>query len=305
MPHYARVGKSALPGSDELQSPHKEPSKHTVGLVAPFSSDLVRSPYLGNLISGIVDELLRQNCHLQWFMIRDNYIPVYDLNFLMSQNKDVGGYLILCWRHFTKLIAQLEKRTDIPVVTISDFHPNLSLSNIYCDNRAGVKQVWDYFVSKKYSPIGMARGPEYISPDARERFEEFSACAEKAGIPLHKNHMYESNRFDEDAGYHMMQLWIKKGDLPRAIFCANDDLAKGSIRAFKERNIKVPEDIAVVGFDGSPSSELLDPPLTTVCQPLYEIGAASVNALVRLVEKKEAPPLHLKFDPKLVIRKSA
>lgn len=290
----------SMPKKDSLA-----PAAYTFALLAPYSPDIVRSPYFEDIIAGLMEELLAHNCDLRWVMIRDNELQDYTLDKLIQRNPDVHGFIILSWRHFIHLVKELEKRMDIPVVMINDFDPNVGLSSIYCDNRSGVRQIWEHFVKRGYKKIGMARGPEYVSPDARERFEEFEKCAQGAGIPLSESHLFESSRFDEEAGYHMMRFWLRKGDLPEAVFCANDDLARGIIVALRENGLKVPDDIAVAGFDDSSRNIFIDPPLTTVRQPLEEIGHAAVKTLIEIVEKKQFPPVRKRFEPHLIVRKSA
>jgi len=279
--------------------------EYRFGLIAPFSPDVVRSPYLEELIESIMQELLTLDYDMDWIMIRDKVLESYDLDTLLKQHPYIDGFVVLCWRHFPKLIAELEKRQDIPTVLINDFDPNVSLSNIYCNNKSGIQQIFSHFLSRGFKKIGMIKGPEYVSPDARERFEEFKKCAEESKIELDETYIYESSRFDELAGYHVMRFWLQRGNLPEAIFCANDDLARGSIMALQEKNIKVPDDIAIAGFDDSKRHMPFDPPLTTVRQPLTELGSVAVQALQKLVQKKENPPIRLCFEPTLVVRKSA
>ena len=178
-------------------------------------------------------------------------------------------------------------------------------SIVYCENKSGVIKICSYLVEKDYKKIGMIRGPEYISRDACERFFAFKASAKKLGFPLKNEFLYECPRFEEEAAYQTMTLWIKKGNLPRAIFCANDDLAYGAISALRDHKITVPADIAVVGYDDSKRSAMTNPTLTTMRQPLEAMGRAAIETLLQLISKRVKTPIQLKFEPELVVRQSA
>lgn len=291
-------------GKSEKQ-PVASNRRTTIGLLTPFSPDLVRSPYLEALLGSVMEKLLELDLDLKWIMIRDKELENTDLAALIRQYGPVDGFIVPCWRHFPQLIDELQAHPEYPSVLINDFDPEVTLSSIYCDNRAGVRQLFDHFQSKGYKKIGMVKGPEDISPDARERSDEFLKCAAKAKIPLEERYIYESSRFDEEAGYHVMRFWIQRGDLPQAIFCANDDLARGSIHALQEKGFRIPEQVAIAGFDDSKETARQQLPLTTIRQPLDTIGAAAVETVLSLIQKKSSKPIRIQFDASLVVRASA
>lgn len=291
-----------------MGKPGKHPAastdRSTIGFMTPFSPDLVRSPYLQALLGSMMEKLLELEHNLKWIMIRDKDLDNTDLAALIGQYGPVDGFVVPCWRHFPHLIEELQSHPEYPTVLINDFDPEVALSSIYCDNRAGVRQLFDHFQAQGYKKMGMVKGPEDISPDARERSDEFLKCAAKAKTPLDERYIYESSRFDEEAGYHVMRFWIQRGDLPQAIFCANDDLARGSIHALQEKGIRIPDQVAIAGFDDSKELSLQQPPLTTIHQPLDTIGAAAVETVLNLIQKKSAKPIRLQFDVNLVVRAS-
>ncbi len=285
-------------------TPDKSSLKH-LGLVAPFSPDIVRSPYFCDLIAGIMTELMESKCRLEWIMIRDKDLSSYYLDNLRREYPHVEGLIILSWKHFERLILELQETRTLPAILINDNDPRIRLNFVYCDSKSGIREMWKHLQGKKYPTLGVLRGPEDISTDAKERFEEFKKCAQDANSPLQEKYLVQAGRFDEDAGYDAMKKWIATGDLPRAIFCANDDLARGSIRALHEKNLRVPDDVAIAGFDDSKRDLAHDIPLTTVRQPLEELGASAVQTLLRLLDRRVKPPVVIRFDSKLVVRDSA
>ncbi len=88
------------------------------------------------------------------------------------------------------------------------------------------------------------------------------------------------------------------------MLCFNDDIALGVIKALKESWIMCPGQVAVIGYDGILKGKFSEPSLTTISQPLEQMGAAMVQALVDIVEKRVSPPVRKKFSPELIIRRS-
>jgi LacI family transcriptional regulator len=91
---------------------------------------------------------------------------------------------------------------------------------------------------------------------------------------------------------------------PTAIFAFNDQLAIGAMRAALERDLRVPEDLSIVGFDDTATAELVTPALTTVRQPLAEMGRMAVSLLIRLLENRSVEALHVELETQLIVRGS-
>lgn len=279
-------------------------SKHssdTIGMVTQFSADVVKSPYFQGLISGIIEGIRPQHFDLKWIMIRDEEMKTCSLSELLQKHA-VDGMVFLSWRLFPNLVKEIEQEEEnIPAVLINDYDRKVRCTIIYCENQGGVTQMVSHFKTKGYKSIGMIRGPENFSPDARERYVSFKMAAKKFGYDLQEDHLHRGTRFDAEAGHETMLEWIAGGKLPRAIFCANDDLAVGAIQALREKSISVPDQVAVSGYDDSQHESKL----TTVRQPLETIGHAAIETLGKLIAKKVKGPIQLKFEPELVVRETA
>ncbi len=278
-------------------------TNNTIGMVTPFSPDVVKSPYFEGLIAGIIEGIGPLAYDLKWIMIRNEDRDHCTLREIV-QKHSVDGLIFLTWRLFTHLVDEVQHRTDIPAVLINDYASNVHCSIVYCENQSGVTKICSHLVSQGYKKIGMLRGPEYISHDARERFLAFKTNAKKMGFQTKDSFFYECPRFEEEAGYQTMRSWTHSGNLPDAIFCANDDLAFGAIRALRERKIKVPNDVAIAGYNDSPGNTAVIPALTSVRQPLEAMGKAAVETLVKLISKEAKGGIRLKFEPELVVRAS-
>ncbi len=277
---------------------------NNLGMVTAFSTDVVKSTYYEGLIAGIIQGISASSYDLKWIMIRDHEIAQCNAKDLI-QKHGLDGAIFFTWQLFPKLASQVERCSHLPMVVINDYTPHVRSSIVYCDSAPGVYSVCSHFAEKNYKTAGMFRGPEYISWDVKNRFSVFKKACKKLRLATNAKYWYQAAGLYETEGYNVMKASIKNGKLPRAIFCANDDLAHGTIRALKEARIRVPEDVAVVGFDDSPKNEFMSPPLTSAKQPLEAMGKAAVETLIQIIDKKNKTPIQIKFKPELVIRESA
>src|SRR5439155_5954029 len=106
------------------------------------------------------------------------------------------------------------------------------------------------------------------------------------------------------SGYAAMRRLLALPQRPTAVFAADDAMAAGALRAIREAGLGVPRDVAVVGFDDAPIATLTDPPLTTVRQPVYELGAAAARLLVAQLRGQQPAPVQEHLPAELVIRQS-
>ena len=195
----------------------------------------------------------------------------------------------------------------IPLVVINDFIPGLKMNIVYTDAASGAKLAMRYLFNRGYRRVGMIQAPSEDSVDARERERVFREMLTEEGNELDPDHFKKCDYFFEEDGYlKTMEMIQTARTLPRALLCFNDDLAVGAIRALRDEKILVPQEVAVMGFDGTERGSFVNPPLTTISQPLEQMGREMVRMLSSLLEKGQpSAPLQVRFDSQLVIRQSA
>ncbi len=125
-----------------------------------------------------------------------------------------------------------------------------------------------------------------------------------AGLDLNPDLVSIAPVFEIEAGYQAAMRLLQLDKPPTAIFAVDDTLAYGAMRAIKELNLRIPEDVAIAGNTNLQFSELVDPPLTTVTAPAYEIGACAIDILNKLIQGEPLRPKQRIFPTKLVIRES-
>jgi DNA-binding LacI/PurR family transcriptional regulator len=151
----------------------------------------------------------------------------------------------------------------------------------------------------------MIQAPDLDSRDAQQRYNIYRQMLETAGLEFNPNYFRKCEYFFEEDGYlKMLDMIHHSPTLPRAVFCFNDDLAIGALRALREEKISCPEQVAVIGYDGLERGKYVNPPLTSVRQPLEAMGREMVQILISIVDGNAKEPIQREFQPDLIIRRS-
>jgi len=167
---------------------------------------------------------------------------------------------------------------SLPVVTLAG-RPQKGAMNVRCDNEAGMRALVAHLVEEHgYRSLAYLAGRS-DSPDNRSRARAFEEEATSRKAKLYIGDSWQGN-YSAAGGAKVVEAWLGAGrKLPRAIVCANDQTALGVMHALGRRRINVPGDVAVTGFDDVPVARHLHPPLTTVRQPMQEMGATAFDVL--------------------------
>lgn len=283
--------------------PAMKKKRKSVGLLTAFTPEIFRSEYFARINAGIIDALRQTDYDLKMIMVKDEAYA--DPSEKILAEHDLDGLLLLTWRIHPRYIEEAIEGSPLPVVLINDFTPGLKANIVHCNNKMGTTLAVRHLISKGYRKIGMLQGPDEASLDARERYQIYRDLLDQNNIAFEPSFFRKCDYFFEEDGYlKMMDMIQKEQKLPRALLCFNDDIAIGAIRALKESWIRCPEDVAVIGYDGIERGKYLNPPLTTVRQPLERMGREMVQMMIALMEGRETGPLQKEFMPEMVIRQS-
>jgi LacI family transcriptional regulator len=275
----------------------------SVGVLAPDLSE----GYFTRVMSGVVEELTGAHyfyftaCH-DW---KREMIEKYPR---MLVERAVDGFLLL--NTPADHIA-----VPVPVVAISAHSKAENVTNIVLDHHRAVEQALSHLYQLGHRRIAFMRGPRAI-PDSEYRWEAIQQVAREIGLKLDSNLVIriDSAGWSMKTGYHPMapeigfkpmQALLEKSRDFTAIFCFNDIAAIGAIRALKDAGLAVPGDVSVVGFDDIQSAAYSTPSLTTVRQPLLEMGKRGAQVLLeRIANKEREYPTEIVMAPELVVRES-
>ena len=278
--------------------------KPSLGLVTSFTPEIFKCEYFTRIISGIIDALRNTNYDLRFIMINPND-PQDPKNTL--KDHEIEGLMFLTWTIHPMLVEEAQRSLkNLPIVLINDFTPEIKTNIVFCNNASGTRKALQYLIGRGYRKIGMLQGPDADSRDAQSRYKIYREMLDAAGLEFNPNYFKKCDYFFEEDGYlKTLDLIHHSPTLPRAIFCFNDDLAIGALRALKEEKISVPEQVAIIGYDGIERGKYVDPPLTSVRQPLEAMGREMVYILIRILEGGSHLPIRKEFQPDLIIRRSA
>lgn len=192
------------------------------------------------------------------------------------------------------------RATGKPVILADCFNEVVDFSTMEIDNRKGSALAVEHLVSLGHSRIACITGPQGLKSN-KERMAGFTTTMRDHDIPLDDRLIFEGD-FRYQSGYDGALKLLK--DCPTAIYCHNDMMAFGALRALRDSGIRVPKDVSLVGFDDVFFSRYMEVPLTTVKQPIYKMGRQTASLLLEEIDNHEKAPQHVVFAPRLVVRAS-
>jgi DNA-binding LacI/PurR family transcriptional regulator len=200
--------------------------------------------------------------------------------------------------HFTVL-----KNRDIPVVFFDRVLEGEGMSKVMVDDYAGAFRLVEHLILCGYRRIAHLAGMEHLWISNR-RVEGWRDALKKHGLPCREDHLVRGG-FDEEDGIRGYRSLMQLDERPDAVFAVNDPVALGVYLSCKRDGLRIPEDMAIAGFSDNPISALLDPPLTTVSQPAYEMGQAAAKMLLQQIrEGVPAEPVTQICATQLIVRRS-
>ena len=160
----------------------------------------------------------------------------------------------------------------------------IPVSQVVVDDFEGAYKLVTHLIETGYRRIAHLAGPKFLSI-ADQRYRGYCKALDDAGLAVDPSLIVHGGLNEEDGlnGFDKLRL---QAELPDAVFAVTDPVAYGVFQRLKENKIRIPEDMALAGFSDSNIASLLDPPLTTVRQPTYEIGQEAMNVLHRLIQEK-------------------
>ena len=275
----------------------------SVGILAPDLSE----GYFTRVMSGVEQELTA--AHYFYFTACHGWKPELTKKYpRMLVERAVDGFLLL-----NTAVEELE--VPVPVVAISAHCAVENVTNIVLDHHLAARQALSHLHALGHRRIVIMRGPRAI-PDSEYRWESIQQVAREMDLQLDPA---LSIRIDAtgwsmrtgqhpmapEIGYKPIKTLLERTRAFTAVFCFNDIAAIGAIRALKDAGLSVPGDISVVGFDDILSAAYATPSLTTVRQPLSEMGQRGAQVLLeRIADREKSFPSDIVVEPELVIRES-
>lgn len=221
---------------------------------------------------------------------------------MMLKDKRVDGIIFL-----TTGIKEDQKlffnQVNIPVALVNVGYSGKNIISISIDNRKAACEITSYFLEKGLTRVGMIRAPLDDVYSGKDRFMGYCDALQKYNIPYVEAFVKEG-KLEAADGYRAVASFFKNGKNPQALFVACDLMAFGAIKAIVDHGYKVPEDIEVAGFDDIPMASFYHPTLTTVRQPIEEMGQLAAEKLICLIEENRFEQEELILPYQVVLRES-
>jgi LacI family transcriptional regulator len=260
----------------------------TIGVLTQF----IESPFYGEALRGIEDALA-ETPYSPLFVSGHWNLKTEEARMRLLQARRVDGVIILTGRLSDQQLLAYAQR--MPVVITGRQLQAPRLRSVDVDHFNGARSATRHLIDLGHTRIAFITGP-HDHPDAIDRLNGYRQALTDVGVAFAPELVLQADFLESGGMLAMDRLLESRADFS-AVFAANDQMAYGARLALYRRNIRVPEDISLVGYDDLPNSTYSMPPLTTVRQPVYEIGRLAAQAMLKLiagdVAEIAAPPLEL------------
>lgn len=270
-----------------------------IGVIIPF----ITNYYFSTVISGIQEVAYNNGFNIVLLITNDSAERELDMirslsvtsldGLLISISSDSAGS-----NHFRELADE-----GIPVVFFDRVPKDIEATKVLQDDFDGAFKATEHLIVNGYTRIAHIAGQEHLS-FTQDRLQGYLEALKKYAIPVHKEWIIYSG-FSMQSGKEDIGRLLECEQIPDAVFAVNDRKAVGAVIALKEKKIRVGKDMGVVGFTNDPISVIIEPSLTTIEEPAFDIGKKSCELLIRHITNKHFLPQEIVLPGTLIIRESS
>ena len=269
---------------------------HVIGLLVP---DL-GTGYIGEIIRGIDEALAAAQYDLMLYTTHRRKTKESAYVTSLTQGM-TDGLLLVLPRDPEEYLVSLQQR-HFPYVLVD--HQGLGdvESAVGAANWQGGYDATKYLIESGHRHIGFITGTMDLGC-SRDRLDGYQAALQDSGLPIDPQLIQEGD-FWQPSGFTGAQRLLALPEPPTAIFASNDVMAFGVMEAVRDRGLRIPEDISIVGFDNIPQAEHVSPQLTTIEQPLADMGREATRMLLAMIRDPERPYQRVELPTRLIVRAS-
>jgi LacI family transcriptional regulator len=273
---------------------------NAVGLVFATTERHLTHPYFVNLLTSVGEECAKHGFDLLLSACADRALEqsIYER---MVGGQRVAGVIVTGIRYSDSRIAYLSAEA-FPFVVLGRPEHDEDFAYIDVDGARGVDEAAQHLIDlgwRRIACIGLSA--ELICAD--DRLSGYRRALERNGL-AYDPRLVTNMHTTEAAGHEAMTCFLALDEPPDAVLACSDELALGAMNAAQEQGLVVGQDIGVIGFDNIPSTAYCQPPLTTIRQPIYEIGTRLCRMLIQVIEGEEPDERQVVLPPALIIRES-
>lgn len=260
----------------------------------------ITNPFFNLIMSSVETVFFERGFSV--LMSNTNADPQKEIDYLrIMENEEIAGLIIAPTSENASRVIELAER-GLPVVVIDRRMDNKHVDSVLSNNVEGAYSAVSHLITLGHHRIAHIGGPHHLT-SGRERYEGYHRAMQDAHLVVEPGWIRTGDHRHE-SGYECVQSLLDLSPIPTAIFVSNNMMTLGALNAIHDRGIRVPEEIAVVGFDDMPWSISLNPPLTTVAQPILQIGYEAASLLLERINQPGLAARTVVLETHLVVRAS-
>jgi LacI family transcriptional regulator len=262
----------------------------------------ITNPFFTTLARGVEDTASEQGFSVMFCNTDESQSEETEHLYVLLQ-KQIDGVLLVPASGSAESVSLLQER-GTPVVVLDRRISGTRVDTVRSDSELGAYQLIQHLLDLGHTHIAVLGGPPTVST-AADRVAGYHRALAERGLDAHTPQVYY-DRYTQEGGYQMARQALAAIPRPTALFATNNFIAIGAFRALREVGLSVPDDISLVAFDDLPAAVLIDPFLTVVGQPAYEMGQRAAELLfTRLAGEAPPEPQEIVLPAQVIIRRSS
>jgi LacI family transcriptional regulator len=274
----------------------REGRRRMIGVIIP---DL-QNPFLTGVVHG-VEAILYQAGYTLVLGHSDGFAQREQAHIAGLRGEGAAGLILIPDNGDGANYSSLQA-WDIPVVAVDRIPKGLKVDLVSTNHREGAREAVAHLMSHGYKEIALINGPRGFSV-TQERLAGYQEALNAGKIPMREPYIVHSN-FRQSGGEEAMNQLLDLPKPPRAVLVGNNLMALGALQALHNRNVRIPEDMAIVGFDDMPWASSLRPPLTVIAQPIEQLGQIAAQMLLERLHAPQRLVRQVILPPLLIVRAS-
>lgn len=282
-----------------LASNLRNKKSNTIGIVVP----LINRHFFSSVISGVEEVAFKAGYTV--VISQSNDLANKEIAIVQSMfaNRVDGLIVSIAMQSTTFEHLKLFKKRNIPLVFFDRVVPEIETDKIVVDDYLGGFRVTRHLIEQGYQRIGHMAGPQNLLTYA-DRKKGYMDALKKNGIPYDESLVITSTLISE-SGVAAVQQMMNLPNPPDAIFCGNDTTALSAMTYLRDKGIRIPEDMGIVGFSNEPFSKVVSPSISTIAQPAFLMGQKAAELILHQIEHKGKSYQTLVLPTELIIRESS
>jgi len=270
-----------------------------IGVIVPT----IASPVFSRILGGMNDAAQRHGYQLMICQSNENSELEASLVKQLASFKVDGLLISISGQTIDEKSFEIFKRKELPIVFFDRVLPNVIASKVGVDEFHSAFMAVEHLIKCGHRRIMHLSGPSHLSISV-DRLNGYLAALKNHNIAIDEKLIINCQNFEENALTCIKHLFSHK-PYPDGIFAINDKSAVIAIKYLNKKGIDIPREVAVIGFNNDPISEIVEPSLSTVMLPCYDIGRVAVDMLIKRIDNRSTPPETITLQSTLIKRNSS